>query len=200
MGRFNGTIFFLIAAGLSAFTVLLPDQAAAADDTGAAVSLTNFALPEYRKKDNRLQFIIYGDRATNLGAFINLENPLMDIINENIGNINEVVPLGGVKLYPLHTPSAEVKKFWADKKHSRALIFSTAAEYNKNTKVLRGDTPAFFRSREMDIDGVGFDADYENKLIHIRSNVRMVIRPEYRRSGMGGSMTTTNQTAKDQTK
>ena len=69
-----------------------------------------------------------------------------------------------------------------------------------NTKVLRGDTPAFFRSREMDIDGVGFDADYENKLIHIRSKVRMVIRPEYRQRGMGGS-TTTNQTkTEDQTK
>lgn len=199
MGRFNGTIFLLIA-GLSAFTALLPDQAAAAEDTGAAVSLTNFALPEYRKKDNRLQFIIYGDRATNLGAFINLENPLMDIISDNIRNINEVVPLGGVKLYPLHTPADKVNRFWADKKHCRALIFSTAAEYNKNTKVLRGDTPVFFRAREMDIDGVGFDADYENKLIHIRSKVRMVIRPEYRRSGMGGSMTTTNQTAKDQAK
>ena len=45
MGRFNGTIFLLIA-GLIAFTALLPDQAAAAEDTGAAVSLTNFALPE----------------------------------------------------------------------------------------------------------------------------------------------------------
>ena len=199
MGRINGTVFLLMS-GLTALAALLPLCASGADDTGAAVSLTDFALPEYRKKDNRLQFIIYGDRATNLGAFINLENPLMDIVNENIRNINEVVPLGGVKLYPLNTPAAEVKQFWADKNHSRALIFSTAAEYNKNTKVLRGDTPAFFRSREMDIDGVGFDADYENKLIHIRSNVRMVIRPEYRRSGMGGSMTTTNQTAKDQAK
>ena len=43
-------------------------------------------------------------------------------------------------------------------------------------------------------------ADYENKLIHIRSKVRMVIRPEYRQRGMGGS-TTTNQTkTEDQTK
>ncbi len=199
MGRFNGTLFFLIA-GLTVFAALLPEHAAGAEDTGAAVSLTNFALPEYRKKDNRLQFIIYGDRATNLGAFINLENPLMDIISENIRNINEVVPLGGVKLYPLNAPAAEVNRFWADKKHCRALIFSTAAEYNKNTKVLRGDTPAFFRSREMDIDGVGFDADYENKLIHIRSKVRMVIRPEYRRGGMGGGVKKTNQPAKDQTK
>ena len=199
MGRINGTVFLLMS-GLTALTALLPLCASGADDTGAAVSLTDFALPEYRKKDNRLQFIIYGDRATNLGAFINLENPLMDIVNENIRNINEVVPLGGVKLYPLNASAAEVSRFWADKKHCRALIFSTAAEYNKNTKVLRGDTPAFFRSREMDIDGVGFDADYENKLIHIRSKVRMVIRPEYRRGGMGGGAKETNQSAKDQAK
>ena len=48
MGRFNGTLFFLIA-GLTVFAALLPEHAAGAEDTGAAVSLTNFALPEYRK-------------------------------------------------------------------------------------------------------------------------------------------------------
>ena len=165
MGFIDGKILrltFLTAVFLPAFLPVLPMDLSAADDTGASVALSDFALPEYRKKDNRLQFILYGDKATNLGAFINLENPKVDIVNENISNINEVVPLGSVKMYPL--------------------------------------TPAFFRSREMDIDGVGFDADYENKLIHIRSKVRMVIRPEYRQRGMGGS-TTTNQTkTEDQTK
>lgn len=203
MGFIDGKILrltFLTAVFLPAFLPVLPMDLSAADDTGASVALSDFALPEYRKKDNRLQFILYGDKATNLGAFINLENPKVDIVNENISNINEVIPLGSVKMYPLNTSAEDVRKFWADKKHCRALISSTAAQYDKNTKVLRGDTPAFFRSREMDIDGVGFDADYENKLIHIRSKVRMVIRPEYRQRGMGGS-TTTNQTkTEDQTK
>ena len=76
MGFIDGKILrltFLTAVFLPAFLPVLPMDLSAADDTGASVALSDFALPEYRKKDNRLQFILYGDKATNLGAFINLE-------------------------------------------------------------------------------------------------------------------------------
>ncbi len=204
MGFFDAALFRLTGlwsgACLFALLAFAPPSAFSADETGTSASLSGFALPDYRKRDNRLQFILYGDKATNLGAFIDLVNPKLDFIHEHVTNINDITPLGDVKPYPLDSSPEEIRKFWSDKKHCRALIMSTTAQYDKNSKVLRGDTPAYFRSREIDIDGVGFDADYDKKLIHIRSKVRMVIRPEVRQREQNASMQTTTKTTKDQPK
>lgn len=179
MGTADAKVFFLIllTALLSAGTGLR----GADDGTGTSASLTNFALPEYSGKDNRLQFILYGEKAKNLGALIYLTNPKIDLVNDNVTNINEVVSLADEIPYPLTLPAADVVKYWSGKKHCRALFFSQDAEYDKNTKLFKSDTPVFFRSREIAVNGVGFDADYERKFVHIRSKVRMVIYPDVRK-------------------
>ncbi len=179
MGTADAKVFLLIllTALLSAGTGLR----GADDGTGTSASLTNFALPEYSGKDNRLQFILYGEKAKNLGALIYLTNPKIDLVNDNVKNINEVVSLADETPYPLTLPAADVVKYWSGKRHCRALFFSQDAEYDKNTKLFRSDTPVFFRSREIAINGVGFDADYERQFVHIRSKVRMVIYPDMRK-------------------
>lgn len=49
------------------------------------------------------------------------------------------------------------------------------AVFDKSTNILTSDETAFFRSRQLDADGVGFDAFSERKFIHIRSNVRAIL-------------------------
>ena len=49
------------------------------------------------------------------------------------------------------------------------------AVFDKSTNILTSDETAFFRSRQLDADGVGFDAFSERKFIHIRSNVRALL-------------------------
>lgn len=151
---------------------------------GARASLSGFALPQYRKEDNRLQFILYGKNASNLGALLELKEIRLDIIDDSVKGVNEVVALDNVPIYPLETSSPAVKRFWQNKKHCRALLFTENGVYDKNAKILRGDSQVKFRSRELDIDGVGFDAFYENRFIHVRSKVRMVIRPEARQRSL----------------
>ena len=73
-----------------------------------------------------------------------------------------------------------MKEFWKKYPHSQAFITSESAVYDKNTKMLRGDSLTELRSREMDIQGVGFDAEYEKKFVHIRSKVKVIIRPGVR--------------------
>lgn len=177
MGTADAKVFLLIllSALLSAGTGLRAD-----DGTGSSASLTNFALPEYSGKDNRLQFILYGEKAKNLGALIYLTNPKIDLVNDDVKNINEVVSLADEIPYPLAMPGKEVAAYWIGKPHCRALFFSQEAEYDKNTRMFRSDSPVFFRSREIAINGVGFDVDYDRKYVHIRSKVRMVIYPEMR--------------------
>ena len=71
--------------------------------------------------------------------------------------------------------------FWKDKTHSQAIIFSDDAEYDKNLRMLRGDSPVYYRSREIAVDGVGFDADQDRRFVHVRSKVRVIIYPAARR-------------------
>ena len=155
------------------------------DASGAAASLSNFALPEYSKSNGRLQFILYGEKATNLGAMIMLVKPKIDIVKDDMKNIRDIVSLAEAEPYPLTFTPQQVMDYWKDKQHSQSLIFSDDAEYDKNLRMLRSDAPVHFRSREISVDGVGFDADQDRRFIHIRSKVRMVIYPEMRKySGM----------------
>lgn len=172
---------FLFVLILLAFAAA-PGLSAA--DSGARASLSGFALPIYKKEDNRLQFILYGNNASNLGALLELKGLRLDIVDDSVKNVNEVVALDKVPIYPLTTSSREVKIFWRDKKHSRALLYTETGVFDKNAKILRGDAAVKFRSRELDIDGVGFDAFYDKRFIHIRSNVRLLIRPEARQRSL----------------
>ncbi len=170
MGKRLAAILCLMLA-LSAF---------AQDGSGISATLKEFALPEY-KSDGSLQFILYGEKAVNLGALVNLENPIVDVVQEGLTDINAITPVSALKLYPLGTRPSEVSRFWAKIPHCRAIIYSSKAVYDKNTRILTGDLPAYFRMRELDLDGVGFSADQEKRFIHIRSKVRVAIRPEYRK-------------------
>ena len=59
------------------------------------------------------------------------------------------------------------------KKESDASV--VVAVFDKSTNILTSDETAYFRSRQLDADGVGFDAFSDRKFIHIRSNVRALL-------------------------
>ncbi len=177
MVKFARKIFWIVL-----LTGILSCPSLTADDmSGSAASLKNFALPEYSKGSGRLQFILYGESARNLGALVFLVKPKIDIVKNDVTNIQSIVSLAAVLPYPLNWTAGQVRDFWKDKNHSEALIFADDAEYDKNLKLLRGESPVHFRSREISVDGVGFDADQERKFIHVRSKVRVVVYPEARK-------------------
>ena len=113
-------------------------------------------------------------------------NPKIDIVKNDITNIQSIVSFASLQPYPLTWTAGQVADFWKNKGHSQAVIFSDSAEYDKNLRLLRGDAPVHFRTPDMSVDGVGFDADQDRKFVHIRSKVKIVIYPAARkRSGVG---------------
>ncbi len=208
MGFLVGKIFrslsiaapLLFCAGASLF---------AQTGTGTSASISDFALPEYRKDGSRLQFILYGKKASNLGAFIHLTEPVLDLVKDDLEDISQLKTFKGADLYPMPdfdqleklSPEAKLEHlrkhgsaaaaFWKNYPHCQVLISSGEAVYDKNAKNLRGDGKAFLRSREMDIQGVGFDADYERRIIHLRSKVKVIIRPEVRTRAQHNNQTIT---------
>jgi len=181
MGFSDAKIFrFLTVAVLCVSGAVLSAQG-----TGTSATMENFALPEYRNGGKKLQFILYGKKAENLGAFISLTNPVLDIVRNDIKSISEVKPILNQPLYQFGASPKEVRDFWKKYPHSQTFITSENAVYDKNTKMLRSDAVTVLRSREMDIQGVGFDAEYERKFVHIRSKVKVIIRPETREKAEG---------------
>ncbi|MDD3117742.1 MAG: hypothetical protein PHQ27_01060 [Victivallales bacterium] len=156
---------------------------AESSDMGNA-KLTDFKLPQY-SEGGKLVFILYGESGYAAGINVFLEKVVIDLVQSSIKDIDSVHDLQGVELYPLGTSAAEIAAFWADKPYAAALIYSPTAVFDRSTNTIKGDRDVHFRSRLLDIDGEGFDGDYQSKTIHIRKNVQIEIRRLT--SGLGSS-------------
>ena len=173
MGRITGAL-----SGLILFLFLLAAAPCSGEDAGMNAKIRSFRMPQYHKNNDRLQFIVYGDSADNKGALLFLTNMMVDVIDSDITDVKQVALIPGVTAYELSDDSPWVRQFWSKIPHSQGLIFCETATLDKTTKILRSDRPVQFRSEYLDINGVGFDAYQEKRLLHIRSNVKIKLRTE----------------------
>ena len=163
---------------------------AADDNRGMRAAVRDYILPQYRGHDGHLQFVVFGDEAMNRGAQVFLDRAKIDVLPNSVQTLdraNIYLPHTGQRVpdpYPISAPWSVRSTYWSYPKQGtvRAWIYSSKAVYDKSTRILRSDDPVMFRSRELDADGVGFDAYHEKKFIHIRSKVKVYIRPEVRRA------------------
>jgi len=165
-------VFFLMAA------LPLPAQ----DITsGSYTVFKRYIFPRYND-DNEIQYIIYGATAVNKGSLIYLTTPMIDIVDGSFSSLRQIDTIDGKDLYPeaykLGSEKKLLRRFWSSShhKHSQAWVFAEKATFDKSTNILSSDELAHFRSRQLDADGIGFDAYNDRKFIHIRSNVRVVLR------------------------
>ncbi|OGV53107.1 MAG: hypothetical protein A2017_04515 [Lentisphaerae bacterium GWF2_44_16] len=173
MAGFNEKIHL---AAIALLLIFFCGVSHAQQDEGSHAVLEQFKLPEYGEKDGKLKFILYGDKGVNLGELVNLDGVLVDFVREEVTNINEVQDLQGLKLYKIDDKLENILKFWKDKRHSKALISTPKAVLDKMTKTIRGNDEIHLRSPIMDMDGVGFEADYNTQTITVKKNVRVIIR------------------------
>jgi hypothetical protein len=61
-------------------------------------------------------------------------------------------------------------------KDIQGVIKTPSAVYDKSTQKVTGNQKITFRSNAMDLDGEGFDIDQVEQIIHIRSNVKVVLK------------------------
>ena len=71
-----------------------------------------------------------------------------------------------------------VKVVWLGEsiKDVKGTVKTPKAIYNQSTKMVAGNEQITYRSKEVDIDGVGFDIDQEKQVIHIRSEVKVTLK------------------------
>lgn len=129
--------------------LLFLGKVAMGQQTEENIVLSDFTLPEYNKKTGDLEFIVYGKRAETLGLLLNLQGVKVDWIGETR------------KLTDI-----------------KAVVTTPSAVYDRVTKVIRGNEYVQFYSASMDVEGVGFDAEQEKQIIHIRNKVKVILREQ----------------------
>ena len=149
--------------------------------SGSYTILKRYIYPRY-SGNNEIQYLVYGATAVNKGSLIYLTTPMIDIVDGSYTSIRQIDTIDKNEVYPvpykLGSEGKILRRFWTSShhRHSQAWIFADKATFDKSTNILTSDETAHFRSRQLDADGVGFDAFNDRKFIHIRSNVRVVLR------------------------
>ena len=70
---------------------LLPFYSAYAEDMFKNVSMNKLVSPKYNEKTNKLEYILTGNDAQTIGAFIKITTAKIEMIGENGTNINSVI-------------------------------------------------------------------------------------------------------------
>lgn len=61
----------------------------------------------------------------------------------------------------------------------RGVVTTPSAVYDRSNNLITGNQWIKYRSKEMDLDGVGFDIDQIKQTIHIRSDVKVTIKDKF---------------------
>ncbi len=166
----------LIFAALLAGCALSLRGAGGLEDLRGLV-LSHAKLPLYNKQV--LQSMVFFDKASRQGRLMVGNNVLLDLIRRG-ADIDSIKDGWGLQFYPLDAKLPEIVGFWKDRLYSEGVMRSPRANVDQETRMAAGNEPVFFRSPLLDLDGIGFEADFDKRTVLVKSDVRIVVR-------MGGS-------------
>ncbi|MBE6368782.1 MAG: hypothetical protein E7056_01315 [Lentisphaerae bacterium] len=180
---FKSTIRITLYAAL-----LLPQMLGAAPrDLGAFSNVRTSAarLPFYQ--NGHLEYYMRSQSMVIRGKNIETTWPIIDAVRKGVSVEMIARSDSSSEFYKLGTPVAEVAKYWLNRAYSDGLIISESAVLDQIAKVASGKQKVFLRSPMLDLDGVGFTADFNRSLVTVNSNVQIVLRGDGERS-LGGAL------------
>jgi hypothetical protein len=123
-------------------------------------------------------FVTFAEQHTEKITLVNLKLPVYQndsAVPVIILYAEEAKPIGinfelkGVKLKWLGTAVSDI----------RGVVTTPAAIYDRSSNMITGNKWIKYRSKEMDLDGIGFDIDQLKQTIHIRSGVKVAIKSKF---------------------
>ena len=154
-------------------TVLaLAGTTAICDELGA-LKVYKARLPIYNKQ--RLRYMIFCAVMTRKADKLYANDTIIDLIKNNI-DINKIVYYDDLKLYKLGMSPEKVAGFWENKTNSIGFISSSKATVLQESKIASGDKEVFFRSPQIDLNGVGFTANFDTRVIEVLDKVNIIVR------------------------
>jgi lipopolysaccharide transport protein LptA len=138
-----------------------------------ALKIYKARLPIYNKK--RLRYMIFCAEMTRKAGKIYADDAIIDLIKDDI-DVNKIVYLEDVKPYMLGTSPMLAAEFWKDKTNSLGFISTSKAIVIQESKMVSGDKEVFFRSPQLDLNGVGFTANFGTRIIKVLQKVDIIVR------------------------
>lgn len=138
------------------------------------LALQNIKIPFYKEK--QLQLVAFADTGRREDQLMLCGNTFLDILLET-ADVDRIPDGWRVRLYPLKAPLPEVLKFWSSRREtSKAVLFTPDSSIDQSRGEAFGDDPVFMRSPMLDLDGIGFQADFNNNVIEVTSEVSITAR------------------------
>ena len=157
---------------LTGLTVLTAGAKGIEDMQG--LNLKHIKIPFYRK--NILERLIFADNGERNGRLVQCNSAFIDTLLEKI-DVDKIPDAWQTKIYPLDAPLKVMLGFWKNRYNiSEYIIFTQRCFIDQNNEQAFGEKKIFLRHPQFDLDGVGFKADFKNKVIEVNDDVRINVR------------------------
>ena len=138
------------------------------------LQLNHAKIPVFNK--SRLQMVIFAGRAERRGEAMVGTDTVLEIIRA-AADMDAINDGWDIKPYPLGAKLVEVLDFWKERiRYSDGVMNTPECEIDQIGRRAFGNRDVHFRSPMLDLDGVGFEADFDRRTISVNSQVRIVIR------------------------
>ena len=161
---------FLAVLLLSAGPRLCADQLSELN----GVTVNNVKIPFHNK--GTLQAMIFADQAEYRAKLLYGHQVILDMLQKNV-DPDRISNDWKLRLYPLRAPLTDVARFWIPRlNYCDAVIYSPEGALDQLERSASGDKLVQMRSPMLDLDGVGFAADFKRRQIKVNSDVRLLLR------------------------
>ena len=138
--------------------------------TGAA------RMPFY--KNQQLEYFMRSKSMNLRGKLIDAVWPMVDSIRKGVSVEAISQAEKADDIYALNASLETVQQYWSNRSYSDGVVVSESATFDQVQRTAGSTAKVFMRSPMLDLNGVGFSADFNNKQIKINSNVEIVMRSE----------------------
>ena len=140
------------------------------------LQLNNAKIPVLNQ--GRLQMVIYSASAERRGETMVGFDTVLSVIR-NGADADTIRDDWNLAVYSLGSPLRQVLDFWKLRiGYCEGIMTTPEAEIDNAGRHAGGNRDVHFRSPILDLDGVGFDADFDRRTISVNSQVRIVLRQE----------------------
>ena len=164
----------LIFKILLAFILVSPLMAKEGIDSLKGLRFGNAKIPVYQR--GNLQMMIFTDSGFRSGKVIHGDNVVLELIRKG-ADIDEISDAWSTKPYALGADLAEILDFWRTRMaYSDGVMTSVKGEVDQDSDKASGNERVYFRSPAIDLNGIGFEADFKQHTIRVNSDIDIVMR------------------------
>ena len=139
------------------------------------LTLSNAKIPIYNRS-GKPQMMIFVNKAERRGRVISGIGTVLEFLRSN-ASVDDIKDAWRIDLYPLEAPFKEVFNFWLPRvKYSEAIVRTSRADIDQENSKATGSSAIYLRSPMLDLNGIGFEADFKRREIKINSEIEVLIR------------------------